>query len=264
MEDESLHHRHKSPLLNPYPGSFHFSKVRFIITLQLSPLQNWGSSVSIVSDYRQDERGSIPGRGKIFFSILSVQTSSGSHPASYPMGIVGKSRSGPDANYSPPSSAKVKNEYQLHSSPPPWRLHGGNGTALLLWDFGFSRRRIWSSESSGIYFRVVKSMSTDISEELCFYLWPIFPGGIDNKMFGSNSVCMNSPLPLWGLPHSLQLGPWQVHSPQLITVVAIGRLSYMSQPITARFPCRLRPSHSQPARYSGLYHWLAASYSTSL
>jgi hypothetical protein len=33
-----------------------------------------------------------------------------------------------------------------------------------LWDFRFSWRRLWSSESSGIYCRVVKSMSTDVSE----------------------------------------------------------------------------------------------------
>jgi hypothetical protein len=29
--------------------------------------RSWGSSVSIVSDYRLDDRGSIPGRGKGFF-----------------------------------------------------------------------------------------------------------------------------------------------------------------------------------------------------
>jgi hypothetical protein len=41
---------------------------------------------------------------------------------------------------------------------------------------------------------------------------------------------------LWELPHSLQLFPLQDRSPQLITEVAIGRLSYMSQPITAPSP----------------------------
>jgi hypothetical protein len=33
--------------------------------------------------------GSIPGRGKEFFLFHSVQTSSGAHPASYPMGTGG-------------------------------------------------------------------------------------------------------------------------------------------------------------------------------
>jgi hypothetical protein len=38
-------------------------------------------------DFRLDDRGSIPGRGKTFFSItLCVQTTSEAHPASYPMG----------------------------------------------------------------------------------------------------------------------------------------------------------------------------------
>jgi hypothetical protein len=32
---------------------------------------------------------SIPGRDKIFFLLHSVQTSSGTHPASYPMGTGG-------------------------------------------------------------------------------------------------------------------------------------------------------------------------------
>jgi hypothetical protein len=48
-------------------------------------------------------------------SIEKVQTSSGAHPASYPMGTGGpfpggKARQGRDADHSPPSSAEVKNE----------------------------------------------------------------------------------------------------------------------------------------------------------
>jgi hypothetical protein len=53
----------------------------------------------------------------IFKKALSqnVQTGSGAHPASYPMGTGGpfpggKARSGRDAHHSPPSSAKVKYE----------------------------------------------------------------------------------------------------------------------------------------------------------
>jgi hypothetical protein len=60
-----------------------------------------GSSVSIVSDYRLDDRGSIPGRGKGFSSSLFVQTSSEAHPASYPMGTGDIARTGRDADHSP-------------------------------------------------------------------------------------------------------------------------------------------------------------------
>jgi hypothetical protein len=35
-----------------------------------------------------------------------------------------------------------------------------------LWDFKFSRRRVWSSESSGMYCCVLNWMSTDVSEVL--------------------------------------------------------------------------------------------------
>jgi hypothetical protein len=56
-----------------------------------------------------------------------VQTGSGAHPASYPMGTGGKVRPGCDADHSPPSSAEVKNEQELYLlSPhvPPWRVAG--------------------------------------------------------------------------------------------------------------------------------------------
>jgi hypothetical protein len=36
--------------------------------------------------YRMDSRDSIPGRGKRFSLLHSIQTGSGIHPASYPMG----------------------------------------------------------------------------------------------------------------------------------------------------------------------------------
>jgi hypothetical protein len=66
-----------------------------------------------VSDYGLDDRGSIPDRGGGFF--FSVQTGSGAHPASFPMGTRGsfpggKARQGRDADHSPPSSAEVNNE----------------------------------------------------------------------------------------------------------------------------------------------------------
>jgi hypothetical protein len=52
----------------------------------------------------------------IMFVLYScVQTGSGAHPASYPMGTGGsfpggKARPGRDADHSPPSSSEVKNE----------------------------------------------------------------------------------------------------------------------------------------------------------
>jgi hypothetical protein len=91
-----------------------------------------------VSDYGRDNQA-IEVRsptGADFSSSLCVQTGSGAHPASYPMGTGGsfpggKARPGRDADHSPPSSAEVKYEYELYLSPhvPPWRVAG---TALLL------------------------------------------------------------------------------------------------------------------------------------
>jgi hypothetical protein len=70
-----------------------------------------------VSDYGLDDRA-IEVRSPIgadFSSSPCVQTGSGTHPASYPMGTGspfpgGKARPGRDADHSPPSSAEVKNE----------------------------------------------------------------------------------------------------------------------------------------------------------
>jgi hypothetical protein len=67
-----------------------------------------------------------------FSSILCVQTGSGAHPASCPMGTGssfpgGKARLGRDADHSPPSSSEDENEYELYLlSPqaPSWRVAG--------------------------------------------------------------------------------------------------------------------------------------------
>jgi hypothetical protein len=66
-----------------------------------------------VTGYGLDDRGSIPCRGKRFSPLRSVQTDSGAHAVSYPMGAAGYF-SGVKwprrkTDYSPPSSAKVKN-----------------------------------------------------------------------------------------------------------------------------------------------------------
>jgi hypothetical protein len=76
-----------------------------------------GSSGSIVSDYGLDDWAIEvqPPTGADFSSSPCIQTGSGAHPASYPMGTGGsfpggKVRPGRDADHSPPSSAKVMNE----------------------------------------------------------------------------------------------------------------------------------------------------------
>jgi hypothetical protein len=56
-----------------------------------------------------------PTEAEDFSSSLCVQTGSGAHPASCPVGTEGpfpggKARPGRDADYSPPSSTEVKNE----------------------------------------------------------------------------------------------------------------------------------------------------------
>jgi hypothetical protein len=71
-------------------------------------------------------------RRKDFSSSLIVQIGSGAHPASCTMGTGGpfpgaEEQPGRDADHSPPSSAKVENEYELYIlSPqaPPWRVVG--------------------------------------------------------------------------------------------------------------------------------------------
>jgi hypothetical protein len=63
-----------------------------------------------VPDYRLDDWGSIRGMGKVFFSMLSIHTSCGVHPASYPVGTVHKGRWGHDADCYPLFAAEVKNE----------------------------------------------------------------------------------------------------------------------------------------------------------
>jgi hypothetical protein len=91
-----------------------------------------GSSVTVVSDYRLDDlaiRVRSLVEAKDFFSSLCVQTSSGAHPASFLIGTgnpfpKGKAQLGCDSDHSPTSSAKVRNEYELHLLSPPKCFHG--------------------------------------------------------------------------------------------------------------------------------------------
>jgi hypothetical protein len=76
-----------------------------------------GSLVSIVRGYGLDRAIEVRSTAEAgdFSCSLCVQTGSGAHPASYPMGTGGPfpgaiARPERDADHSPPSSAEVKNE----------------------------------------------------------------------------------------------------------------------------------------------------------
>jgi hypothetical protein len=94
----------------------HFICILLVLILSSDNTGSRDSSVSIVSGYGLDDRGSIPGGGKEdFSSSFCVQTGSRAHPASWPMGtgglfLGGKAWQGRDAGHSPPSSAEVENE----------------------------------------------------------------------------------------------------------------------------------------------------------
>jgi hypothetical protein len=53
-----------------------------------------------------------------FCLLLVVQTGSGVHPTSYPMGTLGVKRRGREAYHSPPASAEVNNMWIYTSTPP--------------------------------------------------------------------------------------------------------------------------------------------------
>jgi hypothetical protein len=78
-----------------------------------------------------------PAEALDFSSSPCVQTSSGVHPASYPMGTGGpfpggKARPGRDTDHKPLFSAEVKNEQELYFSHP-WSLHGVAGQIYFLY-----------------------------------------------------------------------------------------------------------------------------------
>jgi hypothetical protein len=97
-----------------------------IVCYILSVIRSRGSSVSIVSDYGLDDRGSIPDKGRRFFfqplrpDRLWTMGTGGPVPE-------GKVRPGRDADHSNPSSTEDKNEqklYVLSHHSPPWRVAG--------------------------------------------------------------------------------------------------------------------------------------------
>jgi hypothetical protein len=94
-----------------------------------------GSSVNIVSGYGLDDRAievRSPAGEKDFSSNLCIQTGSGAHPTSCPMGTGdpfpgGKAQSGRDADHSPHLVARSWMSRSYTSSPPQaplWRVAG--------------------------------------------------------------------------------------------------------------------------------------------
>jgi hypothetical protein len=95
-----------------------FDNNKMLLKMISSTHMSRDSSGSIVSDYGLDDRAievRSPTGAENFSSSPCVQTGSGTHPASYPMGTGGpltggKARPGRDADHSPTSSAEVKYE----------------------------------------------------------------------------------------------------------------------------------------------------------
>jgi hypothetical protein len=89
-------------------------------------IRSQDSAVGIVNGFRVGGRGvgvPSPGIGENFSLLQNVQTSSGAHRASYPMGTGGSSsrevkwlRNENDC--SPPTSAEFKNTWIYTSTPP--------------------------------------------------------------------------------------------------------------------------------------------------
>jgi hypothetical protein len=105
-------------------------------------MRSWGSSFSIVSDYRLDNGATgvrSPTETKNFSSSLCIQTNSEAHPASYPMGtgypLPGcKTRPGRDADHAPHLVQRSRMSRSYISSLL-CRLHGSSGiaSALFIW-----------------------------------------------------------------------------------------------------------------------------------
>jgi hypothetical protein len=99
-------------ILGSETGSWSLSSPLLII------IRNRGSSVSIVSGYRLDDRKievQSPAEARDFSSKLCVQNGSEAHPLSCTMGTGGpfsggKTRPGRDSDHSAPSTAEVVNE----------------------------------------------------------------------------------------------------------------------------------------------------------
>jgi hypothetical protein len=122
-------------------------KVTFKYVTYYYNSRSWGSSVGIVSDYRLDDRGSIPVQAKGFSSSPCVQTSFEAHPASCPMGtgghFPGYRRPGHDADHTTHlvQRSRMSRSYGFN----PWRLHGVAGHLYFAYYTGI----VWSVKVDG-------------------------------------------------------------------------------------------------------------------
>jgi hypothetical protein len=124
---------------------------------------NWVSSVSVMSDYRLDDRGSIPGRGKGFFLQFLCPNQLWGPSSLLSSGYrgscsEGKAQVGLDADHWPHLMPRSRMSSSYKSSHP-WLLHGGSGTALLLtkahywqWDCHWTLPWATSRQSMPSYF----------------------------------------------------------------------------------------------------------------
>jgi hypothetical protein len=92
------------------------------------------NKLSLTTDWTTGVRS--PGKAKNFSSSLCVQTSSATHPASYPMGTEGpfpggKARPGRDADHSP-HPVYMSRMSRSYTSSSPCCLNGGSGAAFLI------------------------------------------------------------------------------------------------------------------------------------
>jgi hypothetical protein len=89
-----------------------------VLCKERTKLRSLGSSVSIMTGYGLDERGSIPDRGNEIFSLLhGVQTGSETiqAPVQWVLEVEQPRR---ETDHSPPSSAENKNAWSYSSTPP--------------------------------------------------------------------------------------------------------------------------------------------------
>jgi hypothetical protein len=132
--DEHNRHLFKNQnvhLLPHFHGALHFGMLTSHEFIYLYFFMSRGSSSSIVSDYGLDDRAievRSPTGAENFSSSPCVETGSGAHPASFPMGTGGpfpggKARPGRDADHSPHLVQRLSMSRSYASSPPK-RLHG--------------------------------------------------------------------------------------------------------------------------------------------
>jgi hypothetical protein len=88
---------------------------------------SWDSSVGIVTDCGLDGQDLVPGRGKLFFSIVcGLALGPTQRPTQWVPGVLsrGVKRRGREADCSPPSSAEVKNGGAIPPLPHISSWHG--------------------------------------------------------------------------------------------------------------------------------------------